>query len=432
MFLSVSLALASLVQAPPSRATIRVTVGVDFGTAGKPALHREVELATNANAVDAARALADVEQDWLCCSKDDVWSIGGVGPDPRRDRYWMWKLGGEMGPNLPARHRLADGDVVDWIYAGGTEPVKLEARVVSLLPAATEIALAVGGESALVGLSHLCAQPPGRELPRVLSTPVDSERWNMAEIDRFVHDAGERKQALYVLDEARIRELAPTLVLSQGLCPVCAATPEVIEPALAKHAEKRARLLVLSPHTLGDVAQNIRDVGQALERESPGKIAARDFERRIEAVRAKPRPSPRPRVVVLEWFEPLWVSGEWIAEMVEAAGGEPLLAGVKDPSRRIAWKDLATADPDVIVLAACSMSVARTERELGALLARDEWTALRAVRNANVFVMNGERHFSTPGPGLAEGAELLQTILRDPRGASPPPAAQWKRVGAPR
>jgi iron complex transport system substrate-binding protein len=432
MFLSVSLALASLVQSPPSATTIRVTVGVDFGTAGRPALHRAVELASNSNAVDAARALAEVEQDWLCCSKDDVWSIGGVGPDPRRDRYWMWKLGGEMGPNLPARYRLGDGDVVDWIYVGGTEPVKLEARVVSLLPAATEIALAVGGESALVGLSHLCAQPPGRELPRVLSTPVDSERWSMAEIDRFVHDASARTQALYVLDEARIRELAPTLVLSQGLCPVCAATPEMIEPALAKDGEKCARLLVLSPRSLAEVAQNIRDVGKALGRESPGKIAARDFERRFEAVRAQPRPSPRPRVVVLEWFEPLWVSGEWIAEMVEAAGGEPLLAGAHDPSRRIAWTDLAAADPDVIVLAACSMSVARTERELGALLSRAEWSSLRAVRDAKVFVMNGDQHFSTPGPGLAEGAELLQAILRDPRGVQSPPTAEWKRVGTPR
>jgi iron complex transport system substrate-binding protein len=107
-----------------------------------------------------------------------------------------------------------------------------------------------------------------------------------------------------------------------------------------------------------------------------------------------------------------------------------LLAGPKDASRRVEWKDLAAADPDVIVLAACSMSVARTGRELGALTSRAEWNSLRAVRSASVFVMDGEKHFSTPGPGLVDGAELLQTILRDPRGAVSPSASSWKRVGS--
>jgi len=416
MFLALVLALAQ---------DVRVSLRIDFGPAGKPALEREVTLPRGSNVVDATRHVASVEQDWLCCSKDDVWSIGGVGPDTRLDRYWMWKLDGALGPNFPVKHALSEGERIEWIYSGGTKPVNLKARAVSLLPAATEIAIAIGAENALVGLSHLCVQPAGGQLPRVMSTSVDSNAWSMGRIDAYLREAIGRGEALYTLDEQRIRALEPTVVMSQGLCPVCAATPQDVERSLG--TEKCAELLVLTPRSLADVAQNIRDVGVALGRASAATIAARDFERRFEKLRARPH-ATRPRVLVLEWFDPLWVSGEWIAEMVEAAGGTPLLASAKDPSKRIEWSDVRAADPDVIVLAACSMSVARAEREVAALAANPIWPELRAVRASRVFLMDGERHFSTPGPGLAHGAELLESILHargNELSASP---GFWKRI----
>jgi len=420
MFLALVLALAQ---------DVRVSLRIDFGSADKPALEREVTLPRGSNVVDATRRAAVVEQDWLCCSKDDVWSIGGVGPDTRLDRYWMWKLDGALGPNFPVKHVLSEGERIEWIYSGGTKPVKLEARAVSLLPAATEIAIAIGAENALVGLSHLCAQPAGGQLPRVMSTSVDSDAWSMGRIDAYLREAIGRGEALYTLDEERIRGLKPTVVMSQGLCPVCAATPQDVERSLGK--ETCAELLVLTPRSLADVAQNIRDVGVALGRASAATIAARDFERRFEQLRGRPH-ATRPRVLVLEWFDPLWVSGEWIAEMVEAAGGTPLLASAQDPSKRIEWSDVRAADPDVIVLAACSMSVARAEREVAALAANPTWSELRAVRAARVFLMDGERHFSTPGPGLARGAELLHGLLHAPDSATPPAPDAWKRISGAR
>lgn len=409
-FIVSSLLIASMT-APVQSERVEVELSIDFGGA-RPELSKTLRVARGATVVELTRAAVAVEQDWLCCSSEDVWSIDGVGPDPRLDRYWFWTLDGKGGPNLPAKHRLEGGERIGWKYGAGALPNEFEARVVSLLPAATEIVVAVGGERALVGLSHLCAQPAGLELPRVMSTSIDSDNWSMKRIDDALRDAMKSGAKLYELDEERIRELKPTHVLSQGLCPVCAVTPEQVEPALAEHGEKCAKLVVLSPHSLADIAQNVRDVGEAIGRKSAGLVAARAFERRLEALRKLPEPEKRPRVVVIEWFEPLWVSGEWIAEMVELAGGEPLLAGPKDPSRRIEWKDLVAADPDVIVLAACSMSVERTERELGALTSNSEWNELRAVRSGRVHVMDGEKHFSTPAPSVAEGAERLSRLLR--------------------
>jgi iron complex transport system substrate-binding protein len=405
---------------------VRISLRVDFGPIGRPAVVRELKLPRGTNLVEATRRVCSVEQDWLCCSKDDVWSIDGVGPDTRLDRYWMWNLDGAMGPNFPVKHVVSDGERIEWLYVGGKEPVKLEARAVSLLPAATEIALAIGAENALVGLSHLCRQPQGRELPRVMSTTVDSDAWSMGGIDAYLREAGARGETLYSLDEERIRALKPTVVMSQGLCPVCAATPQDVERSLGK--DKCAELLVLTPRSLADVAQNIRDVGKALGRDSAATIAARDFERRIEKLRSELREKVLPRVVVLEWFEPLWVSGEWIAEMVEVAGGAPLIAGPKDPSRRVEWAELAAADPDLIVLAACSMDIPRARRELGALTNHPAWANLRAVKSRRVFLLDGERHFSTPGPGLAQGALHLRSILRDADAARPLDSSDWERL----
>jgi iron complex transport system substrate-binding protein len=286
-------------------------------------------------------------------------------------------------------------------------------RVVSLLPAATKTLLAIGGASDLVAICHLSRQPLGRTLPRVVRATVDSDRLSMAEIDREVAAAISRRESLYRLDENKIRELRPTLVLSQGLCPVCAVPPQQVE-ALSSADSSRAAVLVLTPKTLADVAADIRRLGAAVDRSDAAEVAARDMERRIEVVKASAPRSRRPRVAVIEWFDPLWISGEWIAEMVQVAGGEPVLAGVEEPSRRIEWSSLVAADPDVIVLAACSMDIARARKEIDSLTRRPEWTQLRAVATAQAFLCNGEAHFSSPGPGLARGVEVLGKILRDP------------------
>lgn len=280
-------------------------------------------------------------------------------------------------------------------------------RILSLLPAATEIVHALGASEQLVGISHLCRQPAHAELPRVMRTSIDSDRWSMGEISRALFRALEEQRPLYELDEERIRALAPTLVFSQGLCPVCAATPEDLEGSSAACA----RLVTLTPRSLRDVADNIREVGATLGLELRAAELARSFEARIAAVRERNAHAQALRVAVLEWFDPLWVSGEWIAEMVECAGATPLILKPSDPSRRVEWSELVACDPDAIVLAACSMDIERTRRELPALERNPHWQGLRAVRAGQVYVMDGLRDYSTPGPGLADGLERLEAHL---------------------
>lgn len=417
---------------PTTAQQVQVHVEVDFG-ADRPRVVRTVTVERGADVVTATRTALPVEQDWLCCSNEDVWSIDGIGPDPRLDRYWSWRLGDRPGPNLPARHRLQGGETVRWHYGAGAMAEPSRVRVVSLLPAATEITIAVGGERSLVALSHLCPQPPGASLPRVLRTSIDSEAWSMGRIDRELREATAAGTELYRLDEAAIAALRPTHVFSQGLCPVCAVTPEQIATALdkdpASDKSQCAELVVLSPRSLAGIADDIRTIGKAVGREHAGRVAARAFERRLAAVRElAPLPRP-PRVAVLEWFDPLWASGEWIAELVELAGGTPVLVGKDQPSRRVTWDELVAADPDVVVLAACSMSIARAERELPALPQNPAWRTLRAVQAGRVFLLDGERHFSTPGPGVASGGEALARLLRSLANGDPATATDtWRQV----
>jgi iron complex transport system substrate-binding protein len=319
---------------------------------------------------------------------------------------------------------------VEWSYGGNVTKRTPTHRVVSLLPAATDIMLAIGAEDDLVAVSHLCPQPAGRTVPRVVTATVDSDALSMRDIDRAVRESSAKRESLYRLDEATITGTQPTEILTQGVCPVC-AVPTVQAEALASakgDAPECPKLVVLTPRTLADVAADIRKVGDAVERPREAEIVAHDFERRIAKVKAAAKSTNRPRVAVLEWFDPLWASGEWIAEMIENAGGEPVLAGAHESSQRVEWDALVRADPDVIVLAACSMTVPRTQRELPALTSRPEWATLRAVKSGRVFVMNGDAHFSSPGPGLARGVELLGAILADADDAKSNSAIEWTRI----
>lgn len=413
--------------------TIRVSVTIDFGALERPRVCRDVRVPRGGDVVDATREVLAVEQDRVCCSDEDVWSIGGVGPDVRTGAYWFWKLDGRPGPNLPARYLLDEGDAVLWTYGGASTRPPMTHRIASLLPAATDTVVALGAGDALVGVTHECEVPDRADVARVVSTTLDPDL-SMREIDAAVRAASARRESLYRIDDSRLDDLRPTVVFSQGLCPVCAVPPEQAGALTGGADDARcARLVVLTPRTLADVAEDIRRVGDAIGLGNDARVLARDFERRVDAARADAARADamgraRPRVAVLEWFDPLWVSGEWVVEMVEAAGGDPVLARSGEPSRQVTWEELAGADPDVILLAACSMSIARAGREVAALEAVPAWRELRATRAGRVFLMDGARHVSSPGPGLARGVEVMGEVLAATDDAVPEDPTDWRRV----
>ncbi len=283
-------------------------------------------------------------------------------------------------------------------------------RVVSLLPSATEIVHFVGAGDALVGVTHECDYPPGVEnLPKLTATSID-HALESAEIDAAIGKLLTDTGSIYSLDTELLEELEPDLVLTQGLCDVCAVSLSVVEQAAASLPHP-PRVLSMNPTSLDEVFDATIEVGDVVGRgaEARAKVAA--LGRRLARLQEAVAGLPRPRVGCIEWLDPPFSAGHWVPEMVRTAGGEELFAGPGRPSRRLSWEEVFEAAPEVLVLMPCGFDAARTLKEAQALPELPGWGELPAVKSGRVWAVDANSYFSRPAPRLAEGVEILARIL---------------------
>jgi iron complex transport system substrate-binding protein len=314
------------------------------------------------------------------------------------------------------------------------------ARIASLLPSATEIVAGLGLADRLVGVTHECDTPPEvRALPK-LTRSLLPPSLPSREIDRAV-SASLRGDAhtVYELDAELLRRLEPDVVLTQALCDVCAVPYDAVEGAVCT-MPRSAAIVSLDPEDLEGIFTCIERAAQALGVPERGAALAGGLREELAAVRAlvAPRAGTRPSVFLCEWLDPLFCGGHWVPEMVEAAGGRDVFGRPGEPSRRIAWEELATADPDVIVLAPCGFDAEETVRRFPEFTnAYPDWQDLRAVREGRLFAVDANGHFSRPGPRVVQGVRILAAALwgGPVAGALPPgslyrrtPAGEWKRL----
>jgi iron complex transport system substrate-binding protein len=284
-------------------------------------------------------------------------------------------------------------------------------RVVSLLPAATEIVAALGCLDALLGVSHECDHPPEvRTLPRVTHCEIHGGALASGEADRWVTETLARTGTLYRLDEDLVRRLRPDVILTQRLCDVCAVSFGSVA-AFAATLPGPPAVVSLEPSSLEDVLGDVRRVAAALGVPERGTAVIAGLRARIEAVRTRTRTVARPRCVVLEWVEPPFRSGHWTPELVEIAGGQEPLGRPGEDAARVPWHAVVAARPDVLVLACCGYDVARTRADLPLLVRREGWHGLPAVRAGQVWLVDGSAYFSRPGPRIVDSLELLAGIL---------------------
>ncbi|MBO8140862.1 MAG: cobalamin-binding protein [Firmicutes bacterium] len=305
------------------------------------------------------------------------------------------------------------------------------ARIVSLLPSATEILFALGLGDAVRAVTHECDFPPEAKSRRVLVRPAfDPHRLKPREIDEAVATRVRNGESVYVIDEEGLAEEQPDLVVTQSLCEVCAVATGHVDRALER-LSRRPQVVTLHPHTLHDILEDIARVGEATARvrEAGDLVAA--LKRRIDSVRQAAAGAPRPSVACLEWYDPLYSAGHWVPEMVEIAGGRPLLAQTGQPSARVDWRAVVEAAPDVLVLMPCGYDAWRALDELPALTALPGWDQLPAVRSGQVWAVNAHAYFNRPGPRIVDGLEVLAWILHPDRFAPPgdPGAAARAVVG---
>jgi iron complex transport system substrate-binding protein len=276
-------------------------------------------------------------------------------------------------------------------------------RIVSMISSATEIVHALGALPWLAGRSHECDYPEEvRALP-VCTAPRFAVDGHSREIDRLVRQSMAESISVYQVFNDVLERLQPTHILTQIHCQVCAVSLRDVERSIAARLASRPQVVSLNPCSLAEVWEDIFRVARSLEIEARGERVVAGLQARMRAIADAVRPArPRPRLACIEWIEPLMPTANWMPELIDMAGAENV--------EWRTWDDLAAADPDTILVMPCGFDLERATGEMYWLTGRDGWSDLRAVRNGQVYVADGNQYFNRPGPRLVESLEILAGI----------------------
>lgn len=287
-----------------------------------------------------------------------------------------------------------------------------EQRIISLLPSATEILFALGLDADVRVVTHECDYPAGAlskpHITRSLLAPnLSSGEIDAAVREQLVADA----HSLYTIDRALLAEIAPTLIVTQRLCEVCAvAYDEVLEAV--RSLPTRPEVINLEPERLDDVLRDIERVGAATNREAEADALVGSLRQRVEAVRQRVAAArTRPRVAFIEWIDPIFCGGHWNPELIALAGGEDGIGRLGERSEQVAWERIVAYQPEVMVIAACGFTEERSRQDEPLLRAYPGFADLPCARSGRVHFVDGAAYFSRPGPRLVDSLELLARLI---------------------
>jgi len=285
-------------------------------------------------------------------------------------------------------------------------------RIVSLLPAATEIAAALGLMDQVVGVSHECDFPTqANERPRVTRCAVHGAELASRDVDEWVRRALYDNGSIYTIDEPLLRKLQPDVVLTQKLCDVCAVGYGTVAK-LAQTLPGPPRVVNLEPTSLSDIFDDIRRVAETCDVSERAEKLIGNLSERVENVRERSARIPdRPGCFLMEWVDPPFCCGHWGPELVEIAGGHDPLGRKHQPSAQIEWQQVLDARPEIIVLALCGYDIDRARRDYQLLRRFPAFGSIPAADSGQVYVVNASAYFARPGPRLVDSLEILAGIL---------------------
>jgi len=310
-------------------------------------------------------------------------------------------------------------------------------RIVSFLPSATEMVCALGLSDALVGITHECDYPPEvKSKPVVVRNVLPIESMNQSEIDRAVAERLRDGQSLYQIDDELLRELAPDLILTQNLCQVCAPSGNEVSQVL-KALPHAPQILWLTPQSLGEIFENLRELGAATGRLVEAERLINNCRARLEQLATETcKLSTRPRVFCMEWLDPVYACGHWVPEMVKIAGGVDELGRDCGESVRISWEELTEYAPEVLIIMPCGFNLQQTMKQVrqhfgpysSPITHSSLLFDLPAVRDGRVYAVDANSYFARPGPRVVEGMELLAHLFHPEGFAWHGPASAYQRV----
>ena len=287
-------------------------------------------------------------------------------------------------------------------------------RICSLLPSSTEIIFALGLEENLVGVTHECDYPPqARDKPVVVKSILEGKgKLSSARIDELVNRNRSEGKSVYLIDSERLSEIKPDLIITQGLCDVCAVSEnEVTE--VCEVLENSPEILSLNPTTIGEILDSIVLLGEVTRTKEKASQLVDDLRKRIETVEKKLSGERyRPGVFCLEWLNPPYAAGHWVPEMVKTAGGEPLISRTGEPSFKTSWDEILESSPDYLIIMPCGFDVEKTLDGIEELTGGvRQWHTLRAVQKGHCYIVDANSYFSRSSPRVVDGIELLAGVI---------------------
>lgn len=286
-------------------------------------------------------------------------------------------------------------------------------KIVTLLPAATEIVAALGFKDNLVGRSHECDFPAGVERLPVCTNALIQPDGSSAEIDALVRNALKNALSIYEVLGDVLQRLQPDVIVTQDQCEVCAVALADVEAAVCDLLGNDTRIVSLNPEGIDKVYADIARVAAALDADDAGAALVQSMKDGFADIQQRAAGTDRPTVACIEWAEPLMAAGNWVPSLVDFAGGRDPFG---TPGEHAPWLEperLYAEDPDIIVFMPCGFGLERSEAEARALMQTPDWQKLKAVQNRRVYATDANSYFNRPGPRLLDSAEILYQILQN-------------------
>lgn len=282
-------------------------------------------------------------------------------------------------------------------------------RIVSFLPSATEIIYLLGSQNILLGVTHQCNYPnEAKNKPQVIKSVFNSDSMTSLQIEEKIQELSRLQNDVFLINYELLKKIQPDLIISQGLCDVCSPHNKEIDKVI-QFLNNKPDTLVLDPHTVDDIIQNILDIAHSVGKEHKGLEIKDSLIKRIEKISTSK--NKKPKVICLEWIDPLYLCGHWVPQMVEIAGGINGISKIGQRSHKIELSQISQFDPDILIMMPCGFDIDKILGEYHSLQKNHEWNSLKAVQDGMVFAVDALSYFSRPSPRIITGIEILSKII---------------------
>lgn len=283
-------------------------------------------------------------------------------------------------------------------------------KIDSLLPSCTEIAYALGLGDDIVGVSHECDFPEQAKSKPVLTKTRINPHKRSYEIDKDVLNIVKQGLSVYDIYENKLKELNPDIVLTQDQCEVCAVSLKDVQLVINKYV-CHAKIVSLKPEVLTDILNDIQTIGKETHKEEEAEDLIKNLKNRIDYIRNKTKLVKKLKVCVIEWIEPIMIAGNWIPEMIKIAGGINLISEHGKHSKKINLKQILEHQPDKIIIAPCGFKIYQTMNDIDFLIENPEWNQLNAVKNNEVYIIDGNAYLNRPSQRIVDTLEIMASII---------------------